>query len=177
MPLKLINRIWRISYNIWLVQWMLYYMRYPSPECYMTFCMMTIYSDTLRWSGITPICDSITDLGLITEFDRIARGFHRTFATGAACQQRTLTPPDTWSCPILGLASVLMLRPISPELVLFPDFWVSNIPWYQCFAYNWFCSTDACKTKINAEIWSRNHTYPQTNIDVMLTFTLHTLLG
>ena len=58
----------------------------------------------------------------------IARGFHRTFATGAACQQRTLTPPTTLSCPTLGLASVLMLRPISLELVLFPDFWVLNIP-------------------------------------------------
>ena len=66
-------------------------------------------------------------------FYLIARGFHRTFATGAACQQRTLTPPDTWSCPTLGLASVLMLRPITPELVLFLDFWVSNIPRYFCF--------------------------------------------
>ena len=63
----------------------------------------------------------------------IARGFHRTFATGAACQQRTLIPPDTWSCSTLGLASILMLRPISPELVLFLDFWVSNIPRYFCF--------------------------------------------
>ena len=44
------------------------------------------------------------------------------YATGAACQQRTLTPPDTWSCPTLGLACVL----ISPELVLSPDFWISN---------------------------------------------------
>ena len=68
-------------------------------------------------------------------FYLIARGFHRTFATGAACQQRTLTPPDTWSCPTLGLASVLMLRPISPELVLFLDFWVSNIPRYFCFCF------------------------------------------
>ena len=49
-------------------------------------------------------------------------GFHRTFATDVACQQRTLTPPDTWSCPILGLVSVLMLRPISPELVLVRHF-------------------------------------------------------
>ena len=37
------------------------------------------------------------------------------------------------SVSILGLASVLMLRPISPELVLFLDFWVSNIPRYFCF--------------------------------------------
>ena len=62
--------------------------------------------------------------------DLIVWGFHRTFATGAECQQRTLSPPDTWSCPTLGLACVLMSRPISPELVLFPDFWVSNIPRY-----------------------------------------------
>ena len=72
----------------------------------------------------------------ILTFYPIVRGFHGTFATGAACQQRTLTPPDTWSCPTFGLASVLMLRPVSPELVVFPDFWVSNIPWYFCFASN-----------------------------------------
>ena len=44
-------------------------MRSPSPECYTTFWMMTIYSDTLHWSGITQIFDPITDLDLITEFD------------------------------------------------------------------------------------------------------------
>ena len=59
--------------------------------------------------------------------------FNRLHAAGVACQQGTLTPPDTWSCPTLGLTSVLMLRPISPELVLFLDFWVSNIPRYFCF--------------------------------------------
>ena len=40
----------------------------------------------------------------------------------AVCQQRTLTPPDTWFCPTLRLASVLMMRPISSERVMFPDF-------------------------------------------------------
>ena len=74
----------------------------------------------------------------------IARGFHRTFATGAACQQRTLTPPDTWSCPPLGLASVLMLRPMSPELVLFLDFWVSNIPRYFCFCFYYVAHVLRC---------------------------------
>ena len=79
---------------------------------------------------------AITDLDLITEFDflPIVQGFHGTYATGAACQQRTLTPPDTWSCPTLGLACVLMSRPISPELVLSPDFWISNTPRYFSFA-------------------------------------------
>ena len=74
-------------------------------------------------------------------FYLITRGVHRKFATGAACQQRTLTPTDTWPCPTLGLKSVLMLRPISPELVMFPDLWVSNIPRYFCFClkriYSW----------------------------------------
>ena len=41
----------------------------PSPLCYTTFWMMTIYSDILHWSGITPIFDPITDLDLITKFD------------------------------------------------------------------------------------------------------------
>ena len=34
-------------------------------------------------------------------FYLIVQGFHRTYAMGAACQQRTLITPDTWSCPIL----------------------------------------------------------------------------
>ena len=73
-----------------------------------------------RWPHtVTPSIDrtlhhvlTITDLDLITEFDFYlsVQGFHRTYATGAACQQRTLTPPDIWSCPTLGLACVLMSR-------------------------------------------------------------------
>ena len=41
----------------------------PYPECYTTFWMMTIYSDALHWSGITPFVDPVTDLDLISEFD------------------------------------------------------------------------------------------------------------
>ena len=67
------------------------------------------------------------------------RGFNRIYATGVACQQGTLTPPDTWSCPTLGLACVLMSRPISPELVLSPDLWISNTPRYFSFACNGCC--------------------------------------
>ena len=69
-------------------------------------------------------------------FYLIVQSFHRTYATGAACQQRTLTPLDTWSCPTLGLACVLMSGPIFPELVLSPDFWISNTPRYFSFAYH-----------------------------------------
>ena len=78
-------------------------------------------------------------------------GFHRASATGVACRQGTLTPPDTWSCPTLGLACVLMSRPISPELVLSPDFWISNIPRYFSFA----CYIKSMK-KTMSENWSKS---------------------
>ena len=103
-------------------------MRSPSPDCFTRF-----YRDILHWSDITPIFDHVTDLDLMT-FYLIAWGFHRAFATDAACLQRTLTPMDTCSCHTFGLACVLMLRPISPELVLFPDFWASTTPRFFCFA-------------------------------------------
>ena len=105
----------------------------------------TLPNVTRHWwpHTVTPSIDralhqflTITDLDLLPNltFYLIVQGFHRTYATGAACQQRTLTPPDTWSCPTLGLACVLMSRPISPELVLSPDFWISNTPRYFSFA-------------------------------------------
>ena len=44
---------------------------------------------TLYWSDFVPN----------SNFYRILIGFHRTFSTGVACRQGTLTPPDTWSRP------------------------------------------------------------------------------
>ena len=46
-------------------------MKSPSPKCYMTFWDMTVYSDTLNWSDITPICELITELDFNTDFDLI----------------------------------------------------------------------------------------------------------
>ena len=44
-------------------------------------------------------------------------GFHGAFATGVACQQGTLTLPDTWFRPPLGDLLVLqLLRPDSSNL-------------------------------------------------------------
>ena len=103
----------------------------PLLPCNTTFWRMTIYSDTLHWSDYTNFWTLLQNL----TFYLNAEGFHRIFETGATCQLRTLSLPVTWSCPTLGLACVHMLRPISPELVvLFPDFWVSNIPQYFSFA-------------------------------------------
>ena len=49
---------------------------------------------------------------------------------------RVKRPRNSKAGPTLGLASVLMLRLISPELVLFPDFCVSKTPRYVCFSFN-----------------------------------------
>ena len=50
----------------------------------MTFWDMTIYNDTLNCSGITPICELITELDFITDFDFIAKfwRFPWNIATG-----------------------------------------------------------------------------------------------
>ena len=100
----------------------------------LAFVLLVETSDTKYRLDIIPVCDLITGLNILLNLtSHQILCFHRASATGVACRQGTLTPPDTWSCPTLGLASVLMLRPISPELVLFLDFWVSNIPRYFCF--------------------------------------------
>ena len=80
----------------------------------LSFWRMTIYIYILHWSDFTPILILLLISTLLPNltFYLIVRGFPRTFATVATCQQRTLTPPDTWSCPTLDLAGVLMLRPI-----------------------------------------------------------------
>ena len=89
----------------------------------LAFVLLVETSDNIDRLDIVPVCDIITGLINFTEYDISQKvGFHRTSATGVACRQGTLTPPDTWSCPTLGLACVLMSRPISPGLVLSPDF-------------------------------------------------------
>ena len=52
----------------------------------------------------------------------IMSGFHGAFATGVACQQGTLTTPDTLFCPFCGGLHVLwLLRPVSQTLHRFND--------------------------------------------------------
>ena len=102
--------------------------RTPGPVPY-RICKCSFVETTDTQSYITPVYDTFAWLDFLQTLTQLLNtGFHRASATGVASRQGTLTPPDTWSCPTLGLASVLMLRPISPELVLFLDFWVSNIP-------------------------------------------------
>ena len=57
----------------------------------------------VKWHSVTwPYTMTIpywSDFVPNSTFYRILSGFHRTFATGVACRQGMLTPPDTWSRP------------------------------------------------------------------------------
>ena len=56
-------------------------------------------------------------------FYRILSGFHRTFASGVACRQGTLTPPDTWSRPFgTCICSTCWDQSFSELVVIFPDY-------------------------------------------------------
>ena len=92
-------------------------------QCYMelyAFLESNIYGKSSSSSLVSIPEELRTYLPNVT-FYQVAQGIQRTYATGAACQQETLTPLDTLSCLTFGLACVLMLRPISHELVLFPN--------------------------------------------------------
>ena len=54
--------------------------------------------------------------------------FRRTFATGAASQQRTPTPPDTWSFPICSIVETILSCACHVS-----GLWISNISRYFFF--------------------------------------------
>ena len=87
---------------------------------------MTIYSDTLHWSGITPIFDPITDVDLITEFDLLpnCERFPRNICNGCGmptedacssehlvlshfgtCKYSNVETNLSWTCLVSGLLS------------------------------------------------------------------------
>ena len=56
-------------------------------------------------------------------FYRILSGFHRTFTTGVACRQGTLTPSDTWSRSIgTCICSTCQDQSFSELVVILPDY-------------------------------------------------------
>ena len=71
----------------------------------MTLCSLTKY----KWQ---PSTDQNYTFLPKSAFYRIMRGFHRTFATGVASRQGTLTPPDTWYRSIWDLHIFYLLRSI-----------------------------------------------------------------
>ena len=87
-------------------------MKSPFYECWVTFWPLT-NSDFPTDQTFHQFND------LYTEFDlhRIMSGFHGIFSMGVACQQGTLTLPDTWFRPTLvDLHVFQLLRPDSLNL-------------------------------------------------------------
>ena len=73
----------------------------------------------------------------------IVWGFYKAFVMDVTCQQRTLTPPDTWSCP------TFMLIPTCPKICLLSGLWTFEHPsvllFYFCSKIN-FIEKKTCNT-------------------------------
>ena len=78
------------------------------------------------------------DLDTVLDLHRITSGFHGAFATGVACQQGTLTLPDTWFRPPFGdLLMLQLLKAIFPSLpCLFPTFTLNTPRYFLDFAWH-----------------------------------------
>ena len=120
------NVLKRPSGNYKIDMWTSYnIMKSPSPKYYIAFWDMTIYSDTLvpQWSDITPIGNLITELDLITDF-LITKFQEVSIEHWHGCVEPTEDAFSSGHLVLfhLGLAFILMLRPFSFELVMFPEF-------------------------------------------------------
>ena len=99
-------------------------MKSPSPKCYMPLCDMTVYLDILNWSDITT--------NLRTYYRprpnyRFWSYYHISEVSIEHCNGCGSPTEDAFFSrhlvlSHLGLTFVLMLRPFSPELVMFSDF-------------------------------------------------------
>ena len=95
----------------------------------MAFCSLTKYNDNPP--TIRLYTKSVTFLPHSTLY-WLTSCFNRTFATGVACWQWTLTPPDTWSRPIwdLHICSTCWDQSFSRTCRYFSGLCTSNIPWH-----------------------------------------------
>ena len=76
-----------------------------------------LWPDQIQWQAYW------SDFVPNSTFYRILSGLHRTFATGVACRQGTLTPPDTWSGPFgTCICSTCWDQSFSELVVILPDY-------------------------------------------------------
>ena len=92
--------------------------------------------------------------------NRITSDFHKTFATGVACRQGTLTPPDTWSRPFgTCICSICWDQSFFELFVIFPDYalWISlgtfsillaNVKGHLLYT----CTSQKCKFRVSKGI-------------------------
>ena len=88
----------------------------------------------LQWLPTNPTFHQFHDLYTELDLHRlwvIMSGFHGAFATGVACQQGTLTLPDTWFRPHRGTCLCSNCWDQIPRTChVFTRLFTSNTPWY-----------------------------------------------
>ena len=111
-------------------------LRTPSPVPY-GICKCSFVETTDTQSYITPVYDTFPWLDFLPTLTLLLNtGFHRASATGVACRQGTLTPPDTWSrpfgtCIYSNIETILSWT--CPVYGPF-EFRISSTCWYQSFS-------------------------------------------
>ena len=90
-----------------------------------------LWPDQIQWQPSTEqtLYKSVPFLPNST-FYRLMWDSHRTFTTGVACWQGTLTPPDTCPVPFGTCICSICWDQSFPELVIFSGLFTSNIPRY-----------------------------------------------
>ena len=98
------------------------FLRKPGPVPY-GICKSSFVETTDTQSYITPVYDTFPWLDFLPTVTWLLKiGFHRASATGVACRQGTLTPPDTWSRPFgTCICSTCWDQSFSELVVILPD--------------------------------------------------------
>ena len=131
----------------------------------MTFWPLTSYSDFPTDQTFHQFDDLDTELGL----HRITSGFYGALVTGVACQQGTLTLPDTWFRPPFGdLLMLQLLRPVFPNVScrVLSELFALNTPLY---FLDFYCRLDHhLKTgwEIPSDTYSWNEISPNSEYDL-----------
>ena len=87
------------------------------------YLRMSKWCVSFFFAGYTMTTPYWSDFVPNSTFYRILSGFHRTLATGVACRQGTLTPPDTWSRPFgTCICSTCWEQSFSELVVILPDY-------------------------------------------------------
>ena len=123
------RRDFQISYsnrdtsgNAWNRHWGSFMVDTGSYQTIWSFPHTNVKWHSVTWS-YTMTTPYWSDFVPNSTFYRILSGFHRTFATGVACRQETLTPQDTWSRPFgTCICSTCWDQSFSELVVILPDY-------------------------------------------------------
>ena len=107
----------------------------PSPECNTTFWMMTIYSYTLHWSGITQIFDLFLIWTILVEFDFLpnCERFPKNICNGCGMPTEVAYSSGHLVLSHFGFANVLLLRLLTLNHTLYHQFMIWLLTEFESF--------------------------------------------